>query len=188
MGRTGTARSFVVRVAIVALGLQLGGVSTAACGPTSQGIKARDSESYEYTRPIGEVWPELVGLLKDKGYALAETAPVEGKTLETPWRDQGRCKQRYQVRATRIDTKRYTLHMWLAQECDNGQGMQATGEPIRAWDLEVELIERVDPTHAAEIRKRGAEADASRERETSGCSAGCQACSTCATCVARELK
>lgn len=113
---------------------------------------------------------------------------VEGKTLETPWRDQGRCKQRYQVRATRIDAKRFTLHLWLAQECDNGQGMQATGEPIRAWDLEVELIERVDPAHAAELRKRGAVADAQRERETSGCSAGCQACSACATCVVRDIK
>ncbi|CAN5878982.1 hypothetical protein BH11MYX4_BH11MYX4_49960 [soil metagenome] len=66
--------------------------------------------------------------------------------------------------------------------------MVAAGEPIPAWDTEWELIGRADPAHAAEVRKRGSVADAQRDREAAGCSAGCAACSACATCVVKEIK
>src|SRR5205085_1669684 len=112
----------------------------------------------------------------------------EGKTLETPWKDDGACERRYQVRATRIDAKRYSVHLWLDQQCNHdGQGMKQTGEPIRAWDAEWELVQRAEPLRASEIKKRGAQAQSRRDRETEGCNAGCAACAQCATCVAGEM-
>src|SRR5689334_12208338 len=39
--------------------------------------------TFHYQRPIVEAWPEVLGVLSEFGYTLSETAPVEGRTLQS---------------------------------------------------------------------------------------------------------
>lgn len=84
--------------------------ATSACGPSGDGVQAREAQAFEYEHPIALVWQELVALLNEKGFTLVETAPVDGRTVETSLRERGNCRDRYQTRVTRIDPKRSTLH------------------------------------------------------------------------------
>ena len=55
-------------------------VSVTACGDpierSYENTVDREASAFEYERPIGEVWPEILALLDEHGFPLDQKEPV----------------------------------------------------------------------------------------------------------------
>ncbi len=185
----------VGRVAIVAL---LVNVGAGACGPagccssaevsefeqaTRTGMQ-HEVERFEFHRPIGEVWPELVGVLSERGYTLAEKSPVEGRTLETADKPgpNGRGAERVLVRVIRVSADRYriTVDLQHKEPLEDGGAVvtleEDHGVGTAAHQIKWTLMQRAEPQRATEIEdkvKKKADRAAAVGR---GCDKGCATC------------
>ena len=123
----------------------------------------RESRAFEYRRHIREVWPELLALLDEHGFPLDAKEPVEGRTLFSARKPSMSGEYRLLVRVNRVDAKRFRVSIHkqhITRETDGSEKM--TVEPPNsadheAFDIERELVERVEPARYAEIQKRARE-------------------------------
>lgn len=134
---------------------------------------------YEYTAPPTDAWKQLRDLLHEKGYELAETTPVEGKTLTT----SANAGTAYNVHLARIDPKRYRITLEAQADITlNDGGTEHTSERDHA--LEWELIQRVEPTNASAVEAKATKRGERAGRVGRGCDRGCECvCDTCETVV-----
>lgn len=126
----------------------------------------REVDAFEYHRPIGEVWPEILAVLTEHGYVLDAPAPVEGRTLMTELKPDGALAgdgatsgYRVLLRVNRIEANKFRLS--IKRQYVSGE--QTELEPPNSADREQWMIawtiaERVQPAQFAEIQARAREA------------------------------
>jgi hypothetical protein len=143
-------------------------------------------DTFEFRRPLAEVWPELVGVLKENGYTLDQSTPVEGRTLETAfkaWTGTAGGEYRFLVRVTRVDTSRWRLSLEKQYRAlvDGSAVLEIEGHDVAGNErtsIGWALIERTEPARAAEIQKRITEKAERAGASGRGCDRGCAACAS----------
>jgi hypothetical protein len=153
---------------------------TARYGRTSRDARRQELEAFVFRRPIGEVWPELIGVLAEHGYALSVAEPVEGRTLETSFKPAIVGEYRMLVRVNRLDGARYRLSVEKQYRHLGDAGVELS---IESHDVDNErvdmlwsLIERVEPERAIEMTQRVQEKAERAAAVGRGCDRGCAAC------------
>ena len=111
---------------------------------------------FVYESPLETVWPNARTLLFEEGFSVNDTG--EGSTtLETDWL-YTQYEHRFLVQGIAVDES--TCQVLFTEQSRNSSGAVSSG---RAWDLEWELIQRVEPDRARQIEIGAqAAADASR--------------------------
>jgi hypothetical protein len=170
--RSLVARIFYVVILCLGFFAAAGGCSECSC----ESCMAKDAyndkvnaamRDFEYEVPPADAWTEMLTVLKEHGYELAQATPKENTTLSTPLvGDQG-----YDVRLQRVSSTRYALTLGHVEmlAVDGGTRRTVTPDPQIEW----ELVQRLEPARAEKIR---AAADASAERSAAvgrGCDRGC---------------
>lgn len=127
-----------------------------------------DIEAYEFRRPLNEVWPKLVEILGEYGYAL-RAPPAEGVTIPSDLRRAGPGGYRVLTHVVRTDALHFKIrlrHQYESVEQDgtlthSAEAWNVSGNPTDPvlWAL----IERVDPATAADLAREQQE---SAERKT----------------------
>lgn len=118
----------------------------------------RELDRYVFERPIDQVWPELVAVLAEHGYAIHETVPIEGRTVISDLvPDIGGVDHGYRalVRVIRLDRARYRIRIELQYTRDGAVDIESPdviGRPTQRMTWK--LIERVEPARAAKILDR----------------------------------
>ncbi len=150
------------RVLLLALAalclLSLGCAMIRAAAARDAYIEAR-TKKYVYDRPLEQVWPEARTMLFEMGFEVKDTG--EGATtLETEWKQESGSRYRYLVQGIRQGDKcqvRFT-------KAFETRGKHQSSGTSRDWGIEFELINKVEPRRAAEIRveadRRGKAAEA----------------------------
>lgn len=146
--------------------------------------KLHEMETYVYERPIAEAWPEIVAVLGEFGYTLAEKTPVEGRTLETSFKTAYPGEYRILVRVTRLDAKRWRLNFdrqFRSTEADGGASLtieaKDAGE-MEATEIAWRVVERVEPARALEMEKRVKSKAERAGAAGRGCDKGCAMCAS----------
>ncbi|MCP3168869.1 hypothetical protein [Myxococcus qinghaiensis] len=157
-------------------------VVAALCLTTAAGCAGRRREAFlhdktrthVYRKPIAEVWPQALALLKEKGYSLR--VGTQGFEATSEWlmhgapSSLGTTQVRYHVKGTERGPGQCAIefHKQLATETKsassggrsqelNDPGVRADGGNInRDAEMEWELLQKVDAESAATLR---AEAD-----------------------------
>jgi hypothetical protein len=186
-------RGLLARIALVCVLANVGGgacmggccesAEEARYGATYESARRHEIDAFEFERPIAEVWPELLNLLSEAGYPLDQKTPVEGRTLETPFKPAlGPGEYRFLVRVNRIDQKRYRIALDKQyRHYDDGSAALElekheadTDRTHVLWSL----IERTEPARFSELQKR-VSGKAERAGATGrGCDRGCAACAS----------
>jgi hypothetical protein len=111
-----------------------------------------DTEHYVFRQSIERVWLAAMNLLIEEGFT-----PIDADTghyrIETTWKFEQNIKTRYLAEAVRTSNNQCTLRFTR----DSGMISGTYTEPQRDWELELKLIERLEPDRAAEIEERAKE-------------------------------
>jgi len=126
-------------------------------------------ERFRYAQPLDVVWPQLQRLLADRGLALAgldaaavgqksgvmaqfasaaketRSTPTGGLVLETGWNQDG---VRWRAEAEPAEGG---LRVVLTRIARNLDEFGRDGVTLRDWELELDLLRRVDPEAAERI-------------------------------------
>ncbi len=108
-----------------------------------------EMERYVYDEPCERVFPELRQVLFQDGYAVRNTGEG-GMTLETEWtRDRSDNDRRYLAQG--IATQSQGCQLRVSFEQISAAGNRQSG---RDTDMELRVLQRVDPTDHAEILRK----------------------------------
>jgi len=106
---------------------------------------ARTAYGFVHHQPVERIWPELRQMLFEEGY---QTRDSDGTwTLETEWLPDSHGRARVLATGTPLGPDRTQIEITRMTQQLNSD--IATTD--RAYDLEWELVQRVDPQAAAEI-------------------------------------
>lgn len=147
-------------------------LTTAGCaGHRKEAFLHEKAREHVYRKPIGEVWPQAVSLLKEKGFSFR--AGKEGFEAQTEFKMEGAPSSlgttyvAYLVRGIQKGPGQCSLEYWKristeARGADNTTGRQNevndsgprtdTGNFNRDEELEWELIQRVDTESATALK------------------------------------
>jgi uncharacterized lipoprotein len=101
-----------------------------------------------YAKPAGEVWPVARQLLFEKGYEVKNTGEGGTLTAESEWKYDGKNRSRYLVQVNTVDPS----HCKVVFTKMEGERKSTTTDSSRDVGTEWELIQRVEPERAAEIK------------------------------------
>jgi hypothetical protein len=142
-------------LSLVGLFLLIG--ATAGCA-TFRGASARhqhiegQTKDFVFAKPAGEVWPAARALLFEKGYVVKNTGEAGALAAESEWKYDGTRRSRYLVQVNPVDEG----HCKVVFTKMEGEKKSTTNDSSRDLGTEWELIQKVEPERAAEIK---AEAD-----------------------------
>lgn len=171
-----------------------------ACGPSQccrsseevhyeaahQETLAHATDAYEYTRPLGEAWPEILAVCAEHGYRFDAPTPVEGRTLESQDKatPEGTGSHRLLLRVIRVDAARWKLTLQEQSRYVQGDASAPTVGIDKDWPgsethrIAWTLLQRLDPSKSSEIEanatQRAERAGAVGQRYDRGCSACAQ--------------
>jgi hypothetical protein len=127
--------------------------ATAGCA-TFRGASARhqyiesQSRDYVYAKPAGEVWPAARAMLFEKGYEVKNTGEGGTLTAESEWKYDGKNRSRYLIQVNPVDEG----HCKVVFTKLEGDRKSTSTDSTRDIGTEWELIQRVEPERAAEIK------------------------------------
>ncbi len=189
--------SVLVRLVAVCVALNLGGgacmggccesAEVSQYEGTQRKARQHEIETFEYRRPLAELWPELVGILREHGYELSEKSPVEGKTLETTFKPASLGEYRFLVRVIPIEGARYRVtfdKQFRHTDADGGTTVEIedknAGE-AEATQIAWTLAQRVEPARMLDAEK-SVKGKAERAGAVGrGCDRGCATCGALVT-------
>ena len=115
----------------------------------------REIATFTFQRPIEEVWPEVIAVLAENGFAVHETRPVEDRTVVSDLNpDTTGSKNGYRalVRVIRLDRRNYKIQINKQYESGEHKTLESWnvgGRPVQTLNWMV--IERAEPTRASKI-------------------------------------
>jgi hypothetical protein len=145
-------------------------LTTAGCaGHRKEAFLHEKARAHVYRKPIGEVWPQAVALLKEKGFSFR--AGKEGFEAQTEFKMEGAPSSlgttyvAYLVRGVQKGPGQCSLEYWKristeARGADTGRAKDLnedgprtdTGNFNRDEELEWELIQRADAESATSLK------------------------------------
>ena len=178
---------FLARIAL--LSLLLGACGPASCCRSAEVENyeiayaeaiAREVDGFEFTRPPAEAWPEILAVLAERGFPIAESTPVESRTLESPFKEVSHGAQRILLRVTRIDAGRWKLSVQMQYRFDvNGRPQLSIDDRDReAVEIGWRIIQRVEAARASEISARVGKKAERAGATGRGYDRGCSACAS----------
>jgi len=181
--------SLALRVARVAVLLQLVSGAPVACHDRAEVVESHETDAFEYQRPIADVWPLAVAVAKDKGFDMPPSPSPDVHAVTSTNTRVGLGGNDEILRAKWVKGSfggRYQLQLWLVpvQGADAG-ALTETGFGIRSSEIELAVIQRAEPARAAKIIADGAKSGAKRAKEddvgVTGVAAaeGCYGCARC---------
>lgn len=134
-----------------------------------------------YSRPLSEVWPEVLGLLQARGFGVQDSGEY---VLVTDWREdiasaQGKGSYtRFMVKGTALSPTSGTVHVYRLTSVvkDSGVG-RGVGQNAGTWEGEPDRSARLSDTGS----DRSKSADQSAPRPKAQCEGGTNCLSTLPT-------
>ena len=159
------------RNTFLVLSIAAGLIVTALAATGCAGIRASQARqdyieqatrSHVYDKPCSQVWPDARQLLFAEGYSVKDTGEGAMMTVETEWNYEDEFDDteatRYLVQGTAPRDGTCKVEFTRSERQSDGDL-----ETERDVDMEWELLQRVDPAEAREIRAE-AEEEADRAR------------------------
>jgi hypothetical protein len=142
-----------MRLTLPFVGLFLLINATAGCA-TFRGISAKhqyiesQAKEFVFAKSASEVWPAARQLLFEKGYTVKNTGESGALTAESEWKYEDKRRSRYLVQVNPVDEG----HCKVVFTKMEGEMNSKTNDSTRDVGLEWELIQKVEPERAAEIK------------------------------------
>jgi pyruvate/2-oxoglutarate dehydrogenase complex dihydrolipoamide acyltransferase (E2) component len=127
------------------LGLTMGCATLRGMGAKHEHIE-KQTKDYVYNQPATAVWPAARQLLFEKGFEVKNTGEAGMLTAESEWKYEGKKRTRYLAQATPVgDTQCRIVFTKMESDKDGS-------DTTRDLALEWELIQKVEPDRAAQIK------------------------------------
>ena len=112
-------------------------------------------EDMKYARPLSEVWPNVRQILFERGYQVRDSSHHRGAyAVETEelWTYSGASGTgtRYLVQGVTLEDGSSKV-IFTRQQTSSFEGRIGSTQSSRDFDLEWELLQRVNPSYASEI-------------------------------------
>jgi hypothetical protein len=127
--------------------------ATAGCA-TLRGASARhqyiesQAKEFVFAKPAAQVWPAARQLLFEKGYEVKNTGEGGTLTAESEWKYEGKNRSRYLVQVNPVDDGHCKVEFTKME----GERKSASTDSSRDVGTEWDLIQKVEPERAAEIK------------------------------------
>lgn len=145
---------------VAAVLLQVVGCGALRAASARQDHINNRTQAYVYNRPVDQVWGSARQMLFELGYTVRDTGEGGSFSAETEWKQEGKERSRYLLTGSSVDAGRCTVQFMRAEESQRGGNWDNDGTQ-RDFDIEFELIKRVEPDAAAQIES---EADVEGEK------------------------
>ena len=127
------------------LGLMMGCATLRGMGAKHEHIEAQ-TKNYVYNQSAAAVWPAARQILFEKGFEVKNTGEAGMLTAESEWKVEGKKKTRYLVQATPVSEAQCKIVFTKMESSKDGNDSE------RDLALEWELIQKVEPDRAAQIK------------------------------------
>ncbi len=108
----------------------------------------RKTQQHVYDQPCKHVWPEARRILFKAGYSVKDTGRARSMTVETEWKFENDERSRYLVQGMQPSEGTCKVRFERMEESESGYTSTS-----RDWQLEWQLLQRIDPQAAAKIRE-----------------------------------
>ncbi len=127
------------------LGLMVGCATLRGMGAKHEHIETQ-TKNYVYNQSAQSVWPAARQLLFEKGFEVKNTGEAGMLTAESEWKYENKKRTRYLAQATPVSDSQCKI-VFTKMESDK-DGSDTTRDLALEW----ELIQRVEPDRAAQIK------------------------------------
>jgi hypothetical protein len=127
------------------LGLMMGCATLRGMGAKHEHIETQ-TKNYVYNQSAQSVWPAARQLLFEKGFEVKNTGEAGMLTAESEWKYENKKRTRYLAQATPVSDAQCKIVFTKMESDKNGS------DTTRDLALEWELIQRVEPDRAAQIK------------------------------------
>jgi len=154
------------------------------CGASPEAVEWPQADSHVYHGPMMPVWSALRDVLAERGYATPDGPVPANREVPSEWHvDSPSSRSRYRIRFLGVDGGDFTIELAYDYSIRSAPGDWQPTDTVTTGsngDVTWPLLERVDPTAAARIRREASQhVDRARERQRAaerGCDFGLRAC------------